>query len=385
MAASARDDEGCSSHPAGGAGSAQRLDRLDVARGLAALMVVFYHANAIVQTPKYHGTAPFHGLFSAGGFGVDFFFVLSGFIIFYIHRRDIGRPAALGRYASKRFLRIYPPYWVAMLLVTAAYALGTGMGTGSELEPTRWITSVLLAPHPEVPVIPVAWSLRFEVMFYAAFGLLIVRPRLGWSVFLAWQAAVAIANLAGPAPTQFVVSQLMDVRNLDFAIGIAAALIVGRTGMRRGGWSSGRWFTGLGAVALALLMAEAWAPHWRIPWNLHLLLVGLASGLTIIGLASADLSASRRPARALRLLGEASYSVYLVHYALLSILAKVMVMAQLTRWMVPEVFFVALSTLATAGGIVFHLTVEKPLLRLCHRRFKARASPAPAPAAPAVP
>ena len=44
--------------------------------------------------------------------GVNFFFVPSGFIIFFAHAKDVGRPARIGTYLWRRFARVYPTYWV---------------------------------------------------------------------------------------------------------------------------------------------------------------------------------------------------------------------------------------------------------------------------------
>ena len=102
--------------------------------------------------------------------------------------------------------------------------------------------------------------------------------------------------------------------------------------------------------------------------------------VTIVGVASQDLQSGERPHRLLRILGEASYSIYLIHYALLSLLAKIFVSAGISHWLPAEGWFLLISGLATAGGIAFHSIVEKPLLSFCQRRFvpKMREPPAKA-------
>jgi exopolysaccharide production protein ExoZ len=63
-----------------------------MARGVAALMVVFYHTTRSLSLPQYLGYIPLNNVFGFGHAGVDFFFVLSGFIITRTHTVDIGRP-----------------------------------------------------------------------------------------------------------------------------------------------------------------------------------------------------------------------------------------------------------------------------------------------------
>ena len=55
--------------------------------------------------------------------GVDIFFVLSGFIIYFIHAKDIGRPQRIYNFAKKRLSRVYPAYWVVLLGVLPIYLL----------------------------------------------------------------------------------------------------------------------------------------------------------------------------------------------------------------------------------------------------------------------
>src|SRR4051812_16613211 len=91
------------------------IHTLQAYRGLAALLVVFSHAQNIYA--KYGPSPGWPVLFQFGSAGVQFFFVLSGFIMLWVHAADIGRPAAAGKYFHKRFIRIYPIYWVATLIL----------------------------------------------------------------------------------------------------------------------------------------------------------------------------------------------------------------------------------------------------------------------------
>ena len=95
------------------------------ARGVAALLVLVFHAERAVSLPQYLGHQPLGGITGFGHAGVDFF-VLSGFIIYAVRHGDIGQPGRFARYAGRRLSRIYPPYWV----VTAGVLLLTLVGAG---------------------------------------------------------------------------------------------------------------------------------------------------------------------------------------------------------------------------------------------------------------
>src|SRR5579871_6566002 len=92
----------------------RRLDSLQAVRAAASLLVVFYHAQSVLEI--HYGFTAFGGMFANGNKGVDLFFVLSGFIMVYIHAGDIGRAERLGHYAFARFTRIYPMVWVVSIL-----------------------------------------------------------------------------------------------------------------------------------------------------------------------------------------------------------------------------------------------------------------------------
>ena len=132
---------------------------LQCCRGIAAIIVLFGHSN-VIQDPKL-----FSGFFIPGWCGVDFFFVLSGFIIYYINVRFVGKPSAFKQYISKRLLRVYPIYWLYTLMFLII-ALAFYKYNGSYL--IQWIGTnfigitrsfTLYPTHvaiKQLPIIPVA-------------------------------------------------------------------------------------------------------------------------------------------------------------------------------------------------------------------------------------
>jgi peptidoglycan/LPS O-acetylase OafA/YrhL len=94
----------------------QRLAWVELGRGFAALAVVLYHASKLMKEAQYSGRPFAENLFGLGFLGVDFFFVLSGFIILHVHYADLGKPSAFARYGWRRLTRIFPTYWVVLAL-----------------------------------------------------------------------------------------------------------------------------------------------------------------------------------------------------------------------------------------------------------------------------
>ena len=104
--------------PAVGHGPRKVFTSLQAGRALAALLVVLFHLGLIVADAKYFEVPWVATPFRWGDAGVEFFFVLSGFIIASAHAADISRPARLIPYLQRRMIRIYPPYWIIFALVS---------------------------------------------------------------------------------------------------------------------------------------------------------------------------------------------------------------------------------------------------------------------------
>src|SRR5947209_3437989 len=139
----------------------KQFDSLQVGRGFAALIVILFHARLIAT--KIAPLSRFEQIFSFGSSGVDFFFVLSGFLICYVHLNDIGHPTSLWRYVRKRFTRIYPPYWVLCGLLAPWYLLIPSLVAhqGARGWPVI-LKSLALLPQNGTRIVGVTWSLEYE-------------------------------------------------------------------------------------------------------------------------------------------------------------------------------------------------------------------------------
>lgn len=325
------------------------LHSIQAGRGLAAVFVLLFHLSGIVfGNPKYFPTRPFGAIFDGGHSGVDFFFVLSGFIIMHAHRRDIGRPESCGQYIARRLTRIYPVYWV----VLAAWAPLYLAVPGRAVDVADVVGSVLLLPSGGRMILDPAWTLCHEVTFYGAFLVLIVAPRVGAALFALWGAAIVLAWPAlSDLPTALRV--LLSPFNLLFPIGIGAALVL-RSGVRLPAGP----LLALGASAfLACGLIEPYAGRegaglfWRLGY-------GMSAAAAIIGAARLELAGRIATPAVLFALGEASYSIYLTHFPTMLLFAKLTAGAAAPDWLM----FLLIGGATLGIGVAFHLLVEKPML-----------------------
>jgi peptidoglycan/LPS O-acetylase OafA/YrhL len=165
---------------------------LEIARGLSALWVFLYHMRFGIDPGLLRQFA------DCGLLGVPAFFVISGYCMMASSRSTIAKGQTAGSFLRRRLRRIYPPFWASIAVVLAAPFVGAAMAwyrSGSFHRPaapwygfsfTDWFTLTTLtkglattgATHkPWAPVNSVYWSLAIEVQFYlvVALGLLLRR------------------------------------------------------------------------------------------------------------------------------------------------------------------------------------------------------------------
>ncbi|MFI1162384.1 acyltransferase family protein [Streptomyces sp. NPDC020801] len=185
--------------PPAGRGQA-RLRALDGLRLVAALMVAAYHyGGRDGEVTRAWGSSPrhqfpvLHSYFAYGCLGVQVFFVISGFVICM---SGWGRP--LRSFFASRAARLLPAYWVAIVLVTAVFALP--VVAYKAVSPSDALVNLTMLQQPlgVDRVLGVCWTLWCEVRFYALFALCIVLPganRRRVILFCAcWTLASAIAQ-----------------------------------------------------------------------------------------------------------------------------------------------------------------------------------------------
>jgi exopolysaccharide production protein ExoZ len=316
---------------------------LQAGRGLAAVLVVVHHAALLTGAFNY----------SAGHLGVEFFFVLSGIVILMAHWDDIGNPRALSSFAWKRFRRIYPIYWIVLLPQLLWIIARPRHDNLYQRDPWVILSSLILVHiHSFHTTVTVAWTLFHEILFYAFFALLIRNRRLGGLAMVLWLAAsFFFFNEPNPYGAHF-----FSPLHLIFAMGMIAAWLI-----RRGRipWPSALLTAGVLLFARASYVMNASSTFT----DRTSLLAGFGAMLISLGLVELERRGQLRVYAWLALLGDASYSIYLVHYPLLFVLSPRMPNLLPQRHLLVVCGMVFLTLLSIAFGIVFHLLIERPLLK----------------------
>jgi exopolysaccharide production protein ExoZ len=317
---------------------------LQYVRALAALAVVAFHA---LQWGD--------GGFDVGRAGVDVFFVVSGFVLW---RSAGGGALAPGAFLWRRWTRVAPLY-ILMTLATATLAAAwPEFLPNVHPEAGHVLLSLLFIPHFDprglpFPLLPQGWTLCYEALFYLLFAAALLTPRRR-------RAAALCAGLIALVSAGFLLRNPAYILGanplmLEFGLGVVLArwdehgALPGRAG--------GALLLALGLLALAVpaglgLFSEMWRP----------LLWGAPAGLIVAGAVALERSCTPRRLSGLARIGDASYSIYLVHLPVTAVAAH-------TLGAHPASLLAILALLAsTAVGLACHIGLERPLIAAFRRR-----------------
>jgi len=311
-----------------------RLANIQILRAFAALMVLVSHLGT-----EFVDIAARRGLdisFNPTPWtsGVDLFFVVSGFIMVVTAGNSFGTPGATGRFLSRRIARVVPLYWLLTTAVLAGGLLAPRLLNVPVVDAWHIVASYLFWPAARAtgeirPVLALGWTLNFEMLFYLLFGLALALPRR-WGLaalaggLLGLVALGQLTQLPGVA-LPFWASPVL----LEFLAGMAVGLLY-RPALRLGAWPA---LMMIGAGLVALLASGSAADHRdQIPAVLTLL---VPAALVVACAAAAPDMARGLAGRAIMAVGDASYSLYLVHPFAIRPLHAAWNAADLPLWLFP--------------------------------------------------
>ena len=339
--------------------SSRLLSNLQVLRALAALSVVVAHALHETEIlAGATGRAAVDGSAWNLGFGVDIFFVLSGFIMTHTAASEFGKSGAPLRFFLRRCARVIPLYWLltSLMLIGALVApslLAVPIGSVSHV-----LASYVFIPSgrgaDEIrPVLALAWTLNYEMLFYVFFAAALLLPiRLGlvWlSVLMSGMALIGRLVDLSHVQIAFWTSPII----LEFLFGVYVALIF-RSGIRIGGAAA------VGLMAIGLLGFVRISTPWDEAALPQFLRSGLPAALFVLAAAIGPVL----PQRSLVLwgvaLGDASYSLYLAHPFILRPMRAIWAKA-LGGALPLGLFVVAATSVAAMSALALFRGVEKPL------------------------
>jgi peptidoglycan/LPS O-acetylase OafA/YrhL len=331
------------------------LKTLHKIRGVAAFAVVISH---LTKWPAFLPGSRWSPIVTQlGQEAVAVFFVISGFIIAWSHRQEVGRPERLPSYLIKRAFRIYPAYWLFCLLFW--FILWSGFKSYSTDPPVHrsvaeTLIAIFLVPSKSQSsdFLDVAWSLHFEIFFYLLFTTFFFDRRIGIGILC----LLALTSLARH-PIWGIPDFFFSGINLCFIfgsiMGFRPDLLVW---LRIPPWV---YFLGAG-ICYGFLAWLQWSFHSPCSLIFAILLV---AGAVLTDYQSKDEPAKEegKTGRTLIWAGTISYSLYLCHLPIAVVIR--------TAIGQPASAINAIITVLAPLAVAYlsYLAVERPMQRLAHR------------------
>ncbi len=311
-------------------------------RAIASLAVVYSHA--VLQVPAYQAV-----LHDAGSFGVDIFFVISGFIMVYIARPG-DTPV---RFMTNRIRRVVPLYWFFTLLMAAILLIAPSLFKTSAFDIPIIIKSLLFIPHysqsdPSMvwPLVAPGWSLVYEMYFYLLFAASLWLPKRLRLVAIGLCIVCVFTAFWRLPVTGAVADFFRDAIVFEFIFGMFLAWLYLR-GVRMS--SALAWV--LIAAGFTLLL---WDPEINRLYKYGIPALMIVTGTVYCRIPDWSFFV---------LLGDSSYALYLVHIFTLGLCRKVLP-PMLGEGLVAAVLFVLVSLiLCVITGLITHYVIDNWLLR----------------------
>lgn len=349
-----------------------KLSLIQIGRAFAASSVVICHT--LHEAEKWPDVDPRLVAFShymPFGSGVDIFFVISGFVMYYISQSKHETPGYWRTFAENRVTRIVPVYWFFTLIMVALLAAMPQAFDSARFEPWQIIRSFFFLPGPHfefgMPILALGWTLNLEMYFYALFALsLALVGRHAVPVLSAFLIATValhpVLARTGFFPLEFWSQPII----LDFVAGMGLAAL------RHRGTS---WTRGTGLFALALsLIVFVMLPAFDLDWmgDYSKLFFGVAATLFVAGLVfPPDVPATNWLSRSAVTVGDASYTLYLCHpfvlTAIFLVWARIPALQLAGGW-----FYTLIAVLAALiAAVCGYYLIERPLTELAKGRRPA--------------
>ncbi|HCQ9179998.1 acyltransferase family protein [Proteus mirabilis] len=353
---------------------------IQILRFVAAALVVLAHAEIFI----YDGAKSE----PLGGFGVDIFFVISGFIIPYIAYRgiDYNGKFKVGsiNFFLRRIVRVVPLYAISTAIcVFFAYLVSYKLSNptppvsfwwpSTKIDMLWYIDSITFTHWNRPPILGVGWTLQYEFLFYAFFSLFIaVKLSKIEYVEVAFITIIVLSNmLLSYSGTSWFIHEYAPFINLTASpimIEFAMGMLLYRLYI-----SNALLCKGVSLTILVLfipgfyvleknMITTSLGGDWHRPlvWGFFAF-YGVWAAISLEGKIKAP--------KFIVFLGNASYSIYLMHALITAWMAHIFVVSDMVSKIGIYGYYIIYFTLSCALGSIAHICIEKPIARHLRRFF----------------
>jgi exopolysaccharide production protein ExoZ len=329
---------------------------IQILRGIAATGVVVHHALEESQVFEGFQHLPKFWIL-IGASGVDLFFVISGFIMFYTSYKKFGKEKVASSFMIRRIIRIVPMYWLCSLFLLSLTATGI-FYTHHPVSLSSVVSSLLFFPTLN-PILGVGWTLNYEMYFYLIFAAFLgLSARV--TAFCGISATLLLIILIGSAiPDEAIREFFQNPISMEFCFGMLIALLFCTFSSDLGNFGIVALFGIIGVVVGTAFSPSdgttgGLSPHIRfISWGVPAAFA-VYSALGIRSIRSGL-------EKSLLFLGDASYSIYLTHGFVMVSYAKLIKNETIRECIPPIVWMGAAIAASLILGFLAYRFVERPI------------------------
>ena len=346
----------------------KKINNIQSLRGIAVLFVVFLHLFIVEN--KYSGfDTLLPDVFQFGNFGVDLFFVISGFVMVTVTQGKFQNVKQSLRFLYHRLTRIYPLYWVYTFIALAVFLIKPAWINSSQGNQVNILESFLLLPSNLLPLVQVGWTLIHEVYFYFVYFLifLLLPEYLLVYAIGGWGVIVVMANMFVTTWNPYF-NLIFHPLTIEFLSGCLLAVLYYK-------WEGSRFNkqTLIGMAIATLILALTVYEFYRtstgqvapLGW-MRVMLYGLPAWIITYCLLYAERTGFvLHPYMAQ--VGDASYSIYLSHLFTINVVGRVWALISVDGYFDNILFIVVTLGIVLFVGFLSYWWVEKNLLKFSRK------------------
>lgn len=348
----------------------QRIDIIQLLRGIAALLVCFFHMKALLNNSAMHyGTL----LFGSGSIGVQIFFIISGFIMVYTTRKSDGTLHYVKNFLIKRLIRVVPLYYIMVLFWLVVYERSLSFFVDDPLTLLKTFLFIPLFNSPlgpayGMPPLKVGWSLNYEVLFYIIFGMSMFLKRQRWiSLFVVFATLVIFVPLIFKGTIHFVPSVNYHFRLTYFLVLTNPILIFFVVGVVLGLIYNSSFIIKSKVLQLSLVLISLvyfFLLYFKVSYFLNGFFISMfSSTFLVFALLLFNKGVGIRVPSFLVYLGDMSYSLYLVHPIVIIGLPSLLVSMNMGGVFDGKYYFILCTGCILLLSVISYELIEKRLLK----------------------
>jgi peptidoglycan/LPS O-acetylase OafA/YrhL len=330
------------------------IKSIQILRALAALSVVYTHCADNYETPK------------AGDFGVDIFFIISGFIIAYVVSTNTEH------FFMKRFIRIWPMYFISTVVMAFCVIIFPTLINSTKVSVSGFIKSIFFVPYMQYegkhqPILGQGWTLNFEIFFYLVMFIcvLVVRNKKFISLCCIGLLVFFLAALNFFDVKDFILNYYRTGLIPEFIYGIILYMAYNWFGEKYNGKKVPAGIKIAGAVCSAgafVFLFYSQSNAFMISKNRNIYF-GIPAFVVVSSLLITEKGIGENiVTRLLVKIGNASYAMYLFHYFIVVFIARVIFRNITNGTMIVEVAKTTLTIIITiVVSIVTYEMIDSPI------------------------